>query len=363
VKNLMLSTAIVTALAGTAWAQTDTTTTETTTTTDQSMAAGGMGSELFRSGRAQGDILASDFIGMRIYASEAAVEGDAFEGVQNDWEDIGEINDVILSQDGSVQAVLVDMGGFLGIGERQVAVQMNSLRFVADNATADNADDFFLVMNANRAALEGAPQYDMLGNSNEMNTTGAVDNTAATTGTTAEGGLSDGTAAPAEGGLSDNTTALTGTGSDAGAMARAPINRDGYNAMEREVLTTDTLTGAAVYDATDERIGDISELVLTPEGQVSQAVLDVGGFLGIGTKTVALPIGDVDILQSQDGSEVRVYVPHTREQLESMPAARAPPDCASARRAEGPFRRLGRQPHGVDQRAQRGAAIVTTSPM
>jgi hypothetical protein len=51
---------------------------------------------------------------------------------------------------------------------------------------------------------------------------------------------------------------------------------------------------------------------------VSDAVLDVGGFLGIGSKRVALPIAEVDILQSQDGGQVRVYVPHTREQLEAM---------------------------------------------
>jgi hypothetical protein len=59
---------------------------------------------------------ASDFIGMRIYAAENAADADAYDGVQEGWEDIGEVNDIILNRDGTVEAVLVDIGGFLGMG-------------------------------------------------------------------------------------------------------------------------------------------------------------------------------------------------------------------------------------------------------
>lgn len=309
VKNLMLSTAMLAILAAPALAQTATTEGDATTTTEATTGAQ-MGTELFRAEVAPTDILASDFIGMRLYATEAELDADAYDGAQEGWDDIGEVNDLILSQDGSVQAVLVDIGGFLGIGERQVAVQMSSIRFVQDSATADNDRDFFLVLNANRAALEGAPMYSRDGMVDGV-TSGAAATGAAVEG---EGGLSDtGTAAqaPAEGGTSDTGMAATGT-------AREPIAREGYAALNREALTSETLTGAEVYDAQDQRIGEVSELVLTPEGQVSDAVLDVGGFLGIGSKRVALPIADVDILQSQDGGAVRVYVPHTKEQLEAM---------------------------------------------
>lgn len=43
-------------------------------------------------------------------------------------EDIGDINDVLVSQDGSVNAVLIGVGGFLGIGEKDVAVNMSALQ-------------------------------------------------------------------------------------------------------------------------------------------------------------------------------------------------------------------------------------------
>ena len=43
-------------------------------------------------------------------------------------ENIGEINDVLISQNGSVNAVLIGVGGFLGIGEKDVAVNMSALQ-------------------------------------------------------------------------------------------------------------------------------------------------------------------------------------------------------------------------------------------
>ncbi len=44
-------------------------------------------------------------------------------------EDIGDISDVLVNQEGEVIAVLVGVGGFLGIGEKDVAVSMSALEF------------------------------------------------------------------------------------------------------------------------------------------------------------------------------------------------------------------------------------------
>lgn len=102
-------------------------------------------------------VSASNLIGARLFASEATLEADAYQSVQQDWSDIGEVNDIILGRDGSVDAVLVDIGGFLGMGERQVAVDMAALRFIQDDAT--DADDWFLVLQADRATLDAAPEW------------------------------------------------------------------------------------------------------------------------------------------------------------------------------------------------------------
>lgn len=44
-------------------------------------------------------------------------------------ENVGEINDVLISRSGQVAAVIIGVGGFLGIGEKDVAVPMSMLLF------------------------------------------------------------------------------------------------------------------------------------------------------------------------------------------------------------------------------------------
>lgn len=267
-KKLLLSTALLAGLAGAAVAQ--------------DVAA-------FRAAADPMNVRASDFIGMRIYASEAAIDATEYNGTQEGWDDIGEVNDVILSRDGKVDAVLVDIGGFLGMGERQVAVGMEAIKFVSDSATADKPDDFFLVMSAKRADFEAAPPYAMNGDAMAPATE----------------------AAPA--------ADATATDAMAAGAARAPMSKDGYVAADATMLTSEKLTGAKVYDATDASIGEVANLVLSADGKVSDVIIDVGGFLGMGEKPVALPLADVDILKQADGDELRVYLGQTKEQLEALP--------------------------------------------
>lgn len=262
-KKLLLSTALLAGLSSFAVAQDSTT------------------PGMFRAEADPMNLRASEFIGMRVYASEVSIDADEIDGMQPDWADIGEINDVILSRDGTVDAVLVDIGGFLGMGERQVAVGMEAIRFVGDGSTADQMDDFFIVMTGTRTDFEAAPEY-MVGDMT-----------------------------PATDEVADDTTTQ--------AM-REPVVRDGYVVADVEYLTSDNLTGAVVYDANDEEIGNIGTLVLSPEGQVTKAVIDVGGFLGMGEKPVALDLTDIDILRNEAGDDVRVYLTKTREELEAMAA-------------------------------------------
>jgi sporulation protein YlmC with PRC-barrel domain len=263
--------------------------------------------DMFRGEADPMSISASKFIGMRVYASEAAVDADEYAGVQDGWNDIGEINDVILSRDGKVQAVLVDVGGFLGVGERQVALDMSAVRFVSDGATADAADDFFLVVNATKANIESAPAYGM----------------AATEGTTI---ATDTTAAPAD----DTTAAATDT--MAADTTAAPANgtatatdtmtaMDGYVAADPATLTTEALTGITVYGPNDESVGEISDFVLDDSKAIKQVIVDVGGFLGMGEKPVALDLAQLKVLRSDSGTDFRAYVEMTKEQLETLPKA------------------------------------------
>jgi PRC-barrel domain len=51
-------------------------------------------------------------------------------------ESIGDVNDVLLDRSGQAAAVVVGVGGFLGIGEKDVAVSFNQLEFTSRNASS-----------------------------------------------------------------------------------------------------------------------------------------------------------------------------------------------------------------------------------
>jgi sporulation protein YlmC with PRC-barrel domain len=289
-RNLMLGTAIAVVFGASASAQ-----------------------DMFRTEMDPIAITASDFIGKRVYAAEAAIDADEYAGVQEGWNDIGEINDVVMTRDGKIDAVLVDIGGFLGMGERQVALGMESIRFVSDGATAEDLNDYFLVITADRATLEGAPDFVRTG---AMPTT-MTDPTATATDDPAKTNIP---AVDEATGAADTDVATTAPAAD-GTMTKDGKMVEGYAAVDLTGLTTDQLIGVRVYGPNDEDVGEISQVVLDANGAPAQAIIDVGGFLGIGEKPVAIEMTSVQILQATDGGMLRIYVPMTQDQLEAMPAA------------------------------------------
>ena len=69
-------------------------------------------------------------------------------------ERIGDINEIVIGNDGSVQAVIVGVGGFLGIGEREVAMHFGAL-----NMTRDSNGNTVVTTSATRDMLQSAPQW------------------------------------------------------------------------------------------------------------------------------------------------------------------------------------------------------------
>ncbi|ACM00848.1 PRC-barrel domain-containing protein [Cereibacter sphaeroides] len=112
------------------------------------------------------------------------------------------------------------------------------------------------------------------------------------------------------------TTGMTGT--DTG-MAEGMQIPEGYTAYAGEPMTAEDLQDADVYSMNDESVSDISDFVLAEDGKVEQVIFDVGGFLGIGARNVAVPFEDLKIYTNDDQSDVRVYVPMSREELEALP--------------------------------------------
>jgi hypothetical protein len=95
--------------------------------------------------------------------------------------------------------------------------------------------------------------------------------------------------------------------------------RAGYDRAAMSDLTTEHLESATVYGRQDEKIGTISALKVGADGQITGAVIDVGGFLGIGAHSVLLPFSQLTVLRASDGSDLRVHLDTTKEKLKAMP--------------------------------------------
>jgi hypothetical protein len=97
-------------------------------------------SEMFLTEQAADDHLASALIG-------ASVKNGADE-------DLGSINDIVLSDAGEVDAIVIGVGGFLGIGEKNVAVSFDAI----DKST-DADGNVVLKLETTREQLEAAPAF------------------------------------------------------------------------------------------------------------------------------------------------------------------------------------------------------------
>jgi hypothetical protein len=84
-------------------------------------------------------------------------------------------------------------------------------------------------------------------------------------------------------------------------------------------LTSENLEGTTVYGAEDANVGDIGDVVLTKDGKVDAIIIDVGGFLGIGEKQVAVGMDALKFMQDEDGDRY-LYTTFTKEQLDAQPA-------------------------------------------
>ncbi|RYF24762.1 MAG: PRC-barrel domain containing protein [Comamonadaceae bacterium] len=81
-------------------------------------------------------------------------------------------------------------------------------------------------------------------------------------------------------------------------------------------LTAVALDGATIYGPGDEKIGSVSHL--HGAGPSAQAVIDVGGFLGIGAKPVAVPLSELEFMRDED-DDVHAVTTWTKDQLKAMP--------------------------------------------
>jgi sporulation protein YlmC with PRC-barrel domain len=250
-------------------------------------------------------ILASDLLGMTLY-----------NGPGDDAEAVGDINDVIMGPDGNAEAVVVGVGGFLGIGEKEVAVDFSRISWI----DRDNAR--WLIIDSTKEELEGAPAFDRTAfEPTTEEETVASDNTTDTMAT--DPAMQEGQETAA---TEQQPAATEGTNQTAqaeneqvDASETAAIDPNSWTPVTTDQLSADELLGTRVYGANDEDIGEIGDVIVTADGKFEAYVVDVGGFLGMGEKPVALGASELQILKDADG-EFHIRTSFTQEQLEAQAA-------------------------------------------
>ncbi len=192
-------------------------------------------------------------------------------------ETIGEIKSIQLGPDGKVASVMVGVGGFLGMGEREVALAWKDL------VIADNGEK--VTVNMTKDQLKGMPEYKY-------------------------------TDPTYRGTVFGNETTRTTTTAPADRMASTtPVSTGDFNAAGN--ISANALIGSTVKNSNNETVGSVSDVYVDTNGSIKQVVVSVGGFLGMGTRYVAVPWQDIK--SSRDGNTLRLVTNWTKDALKVMP--------------------------------------------
>lgn len=89
-----------------------------------------------------------------------------------------------------------------------------------------------------------------------------------------------------------------------------------HTALTEADLTEANLMGAVVYGEDDVRIGKVSHV--HGSGTSATVVVDVGGFLGLGAKPVAMAVNQLNFMRAEDGT-VHATTTWTKEQVKALP--------------------------------------------
>jgi len=298
IRKLLATTAIVTLVSTGAFAQTATQPAPATppAATDAAPAAAGAVTEAQTTGEGQ---LASGLIGENVY-----------NGTGDDAATIGDVNDLVISPEGQVEAIVIGVGGFLGIGEKDVAVDYSTIDW------AERDGDRWIVIATTADQLKELPAFDRTPYqpapvASTTTTTPATDSTAA-----APAATDNMAAAPAAPAATDNMAAAPAA---TDTTKTAAIDRSTLKEVNAAELRTEDFVGTTVYGADDANVGEIGDVVLGEGDKVDAVIIDVGGFLGMGEKEVAVGMDNLAFMADEDGDRY-LYTKFTKEQLDAAPA-------------------------------------------
>jgi sporulation protein YlmC with PRC-barrel domain len=203
-------------------------------------------------------------------------------------EEIGEVDDLIMSRNGKIKKVILSVGEFLQTGEKLVTVPFRSLK---------ESDEGHIVYNATKEQLKrdrrfsywseglyGRPFYPF-----------------------PPYGVGWGYQAPSP-----------PPGRKSVPFPRKGKCRGEFRPWEWEYsperLRISALLDQGIFNDKGEEVADLDDLMISPEGKVEQIILNVGGFLGMAEKLVAVPYRSLKV------TDLGIVYNIMKEQLQKSPA-------------------------------------------
>jgi sporulation protein YlmC with PRC-barrel domain len=213
--------------------------------------------------------------------------GRTVQNTQN--ETIGEIKSVYIGPDGKVDSLIVGVGGFLGLGEREVRLMWSDLRVI------DNGEKVVLNIPKDELKAKLEYKYSNAGRRGQVFSdkgpwTAADPNRVARDRAASERLSAD-----------RNTASTTSTGD--------------FNAYGE--LSGNAFIGTNVRNQNNEIVGKVEDVYIDDRGTIKAVVVSVGGFLGVGTKEVAVRWSDIG--RSRDGKSLVLITNWTKDSLKAMP--------------------------------------------
>ncbi|MBZ9742312.1 MULTISPECIES: PRC-barrel domain-containing protein [unclassified Mesorhizobium] len=237
--------------------------------------------------------LATNIIGENVY-----------NGTGDDAQKIGDVNDIVLTKEGKAQSLIIGVGGFLGIGEKNVAYDFAKAKWAQKNG------DRWLVAQTTKEELQAQPDFNRKAYDPAPATTASNEPAATAPSAT--------TTAPAVA-PADKTAAAPADATAPDQTQTAAIDKSTLTAMPVGEIRADDLKGTTVYGANDAKVGEIGDVVLAPDKKADAVIIDVGGFLGIGEKEVAVGMDNLKFMTDKNGKKY-LYTSFTKEELEKQAA-------------------------------------------
>lgn len=215
-------------------------------------------------------------------------------------ETIGEIKSIFINKDGKVDSVIVGIGGFLGVGDREVRIAWSDLKITDDGEK--------VMVDMTRDQLKAKPEYRYRNESwrGQVFTDTGPWAAQPSDARPASDQLAQATQPPADRPADKpserpNVAATTSTGD--------------FNAAGE--MSGNALIGTTVRDDKREAVGKVEDVYVDSSGAIKTVVVSVGGFLGVGAKDVAVKWSDLKF--SRDDRSIVIMTTWTKDSLKAMP--------------------------------------------